>query len=100
MTDKEKKGKAVTQKSEYLENEKSFLDEIKSNFYNYVRATIWLKKKKRKIADTSFKVAMTASLAHALVSLLLIYNRHLPTQLNKVSHKTQVLPCAQILALN
>ena len=52
MTDKEKKGKAVTQKSEYLENEKSFLDEIKSNFYNYVRATIWLKKKKKEKSQT------------------------------------------------
>ena len=55
MTDKEKKGKAVTQKSEYLENEKSFLDEIKSNFYNYVRATIWFKKKKEKSQTQALK---------------------------------------------
>ena len=42
MTDKEKKGKAVTQKFENLENKKSFLDEIKSIvFYNYVRTVVW-----------------------------------------------------------
>ena len=29
------------QKTEYLNNEKSFLDEIKSIFHNYVRAIIW-----------------------------------------------------------
>ena len=29
------------QKFEYLKNEKSFLDEIKSNFHNHLRATIW-----------------------------------------------------------
>ena len=32
------KGKSEIQKSEYLENEKNFLDEVKSTFYNYVSA--------------------------------------------------------------
>ena len=30
-----------TQKFEYLENEKSFLDEIKIIFHEYLRAIIW-----------------------------------------------------------
>ena len=34
------------QKIEYLENEKSFLDEIKNIFYNFWRAIIWWKKYK------------------------------------------------------
>ena len=39
MTEGEgKKGKSEIQKSEYLENEKNFLDEVKSTFYNYVSA--------------------------------------------------------------
>ena len=44
------------QEFEYLDNEKRFLDEIKSIFRNYFNAVIWLKKKKkRKVADKSFK---------------------------------------------
>ena len=35
----ERKGKL--QKFEYLENEKSFFDEIKNIFYNFCRAIIW-----------------------------------------------------------
>ena len=31
------------QKFEYVENEKSFLDEIKNIFYSFQRAIIWLK---------------------------------------------------------
>ena len=31
------------QKFKYLENEKSFLDEIKNIFHNFWRATIWMK---------------------------------------------------------
>ena len=42
---KEKEGKKETQKSENIENEKSFLDEIKSIFLNILRAIIRLKKK-------------------------------------------------------
>ena len=34
------------QNFEYLENEKSFLDETKSIFHNYLRATIWWEKNK------------------------------------------------------
>ena len=35
-----KEGKKL-QKFEYLENEKSFLDEIKNIFHNFLRAIIW-----------------------------------------------------------
>ena len=35
MTDGEKEGKTEMLKSEYLENEKSFLDEIKNIFRNF-----------------------------------------------------------------
>ena len=35
MTDREKEGKTEMLKSEYLENEKSFLDEIKNIFHNF-----------------------------------------------------------------
>ena len=38
---------AETQKFEYLENKKSFLDEIKSIFHNYICAIIWWKIKKK-----------------------------------------------------
>ena len=40
----ERKGKKI-QKFEYLENEKSFFDEIRNIFYNFWRANIWRKKK-------------------------------------------------------
>ena len=36
-----KEGKRERQKCEYLENEKSFLDEIKSIFHSFWRAIIW-----------------------------------------------------------
>ena len=43
-------------KFEYLEIEKSFLDEIKSIFYNFWMDIIWWKNKNLiKIVDTSFK---------------------------------------------
>ena len=44
MTDRKtggKKGKTEIQKFEYLENKKSFLDETKSFFHNYLKAAIW-----------------------------------------------------------
>ena len=41
------------EKFDYLENEKSFFDEIKSIFHSFLRAIIWLNL--IKIADTSFK---------------------------------------------
>ena len=40
MADREKEGKMEIQKFEYLENEKSFLDEIKV-FFIVSRAIIW-----------------------------------------------------------
>ena len=38
-----KEGKTDIQKLEYLENEKSFLDEMKNIFHSFWRAIIWLK---------------------------------------------------------
>ena len=35
------------QKVEYLENEKSFLDEIESILHNYLRAKKWFDEKKK-----------------------------------------------------
>ena len=50
-----KEGKKL-QKCEYLNNEKSFLDEIKNAFHSFRRPIIWWKNKNFiKIADTSFK---------------------------------------------
>ena len=43
MADREKKGEAKIQKSEYLMNEKSFLDEIRNIFHSFWRTIIWLK---------------------------------------------------------
>ena len=43
------------QKFEYLENEESFLNEIKNIFHSFWRAIIWLKIKNWwKITDTGF----------------------------------------------
>ena len=41
---------------ECLENEKSFLDEIRNTFHSFWRAFIWWKKIDKKIADASFKL--------------------------------------------
>ena len=59
MADREKKRGRRKYKNLniYLENENSFLDEIKNIFHGLWRAIIWLKIKNGwKIADTSFKV--------------------------------------------
>ena len=54
IADRQKKeGETEIQKCEYLENEKSFLDEIKNIFHENLRVIIWWKK--WKIVDTSFK---------------------------------------------
>ena len=53
MADREKRGKTNKQKFEYLENEKSFLDEIESIFHDHLEAIIWLKK--WKLMGTNFK---------------------------------------------
>ena len=44
MADREKKWKTETQKSKYLENEKSFLDEMKNIFHSFERVIVWRKK--------------------------------------------------------
>ena len=36
-----KEGKTEIRKFEYLENKKSFLDEMKSFFHNYLKAIVW-----------------------------------------------------------
>ena len=41
MADGEKERKMETQKIKYLENEKSFLDEIKNICHSFQRAIIW-----------------------------------------------------------
>ena len=47
MANKEKKrGRRKYKKFEYLENEKSFLDEMKSTFHNYLMAIIRWKNEK------------------------------------------------------
>ena len=45
MADGEKEWKMEMQKFEYLENEKSFLDEIKRIFCSFWRVIIWWEKK-------------------------------------------------------
>ena len=47
MAGREKKGKAKIQTFEYLDSEKSILDEINCIFQNYSRGITWLKNKKR-----------------------------------------------------
>ena len=41
MANREKDSKTAIQKHEYLKNEESFQDEIKSLFHNYLSAIIW-----------------------------------------------------------
>ena len=50
------KGRKKIQNCEYLENEKGFLDKIKTIFHSFWRTIIWRKNKNLiKIAGTSFK---------------------------------------------
>ena len=52
-----KRGKDRNKKIEYLENQKSFLDEIKSIFHSFWRPISWWKNKNlMKIADTNFNL--------------------------------------------
>ena len=46
MTEGGIEGKSEIQKFEYLENEKNFLDEVKSVFHNYLKAIICSIRKK------------------------------------------------------
>ena len=56
MADRGKRGQERIRKFEYLKNKKSFLGKIKTIFNNFLRALMFLKKKKKKkIEDTSFK---------------------------------------------
>ena len=60
MADREKREEDENTKFEYLENEKSFLDEIKSAFYSFWRPIIWWRIKiSYKIADTAINNVYT-----------------------------------------
>ena len=50
-----KEEKRETQKIEYLEHEKGFLDEIKSIFHYFLRSIIWWRKEKYRTQDLSWK---------------------------------------------
>ena len=54
--------KSEIQKFEYLENEKSFLDEVKSIFHNYLKYCHLLKQ--TKIENTSFKLSQNFTKYH------------------------------------
>ena len=41
MAATEKKSKIEMLRCEYLENKKSFLDEMKSIFHNYLKTNVW-----------------------------------------------------------
>ena len=61
------KGREKWQKCEYLENEKSFLDEIKNIFHSFWRPIIWWKNKKMiKKADTSFNPSKFLNSWHSM----------------------------------
>ena len=62
-----KKRKDRNTKNEYLENEKSFLDEIKRIFYGFWRAIIWWKSK------NLIKIAGTTSFNNTFQNLLKKY---------------------------
>ena len=57
MTDREKRGEDRNTKIWTSWQKKSFLGGVNSIIRNYLRAVIWWKKK-RKIADTSFKACV------------------------------------------
>ena len=52
------KGREKLQKIEYLENEKSFFDEIKNIFHSFWKATIWWKKYQTQALKVWFKGIM------------------------------------------
>ena len=56
MADREKEGKPKIQEFEYLENKKSFLDEIKHIFHIFRRAADHLVKNKNLIKNSGHKL--------------------------------------------
>ena len=71
------KGRENLQKFEYLENEKSFLDEIKSIFHSFWRPIIWSKNKKL-IKNSRHKlnvVERTTAKNYHPISLLSVVNK-------------------------
>ena len=59
----EKEGRTEIEKIEYLENENSFLVEIKSIFHSFWRTIIWRQNKNlMKMAETSFKFRKKTSM--------------------------------------
>ena len=65
-----KKGKKL-QKFEYLEIEKSFLDEIKNTFHSFWRAIIWWKNKYYLIKDCRHKFQVFRKLFTGIINVLL-----------------------------
>ena len=61
MADREKKGKTEISKFEYLENEKSFLYEMKNILHNFWSAIIW------SLLHKTFRVQYFVSLKRCLV---------------------------------
>ena len=74
-----------SQKFEYLENEMSFLDEIKNIFHSFKRAIIWRKNKNLiKIAGTSFK--MNKSVYIAIIKHLTTFFLRVKSSLKRYVH--------------
>ena len=69
MANRDKKGKTEIQKFEYLEDEKSFSDEIKSIFHSFWRAIPWWKKSH--ICEESW-AHLRISVSHLLMNLKFI----------------------------
>ena len=97
----EKGGRTEIQKNEYLENEKSFLDEIKSIFHSFWKAIIWWKNKNlMKIVDTNFKSYGILGQIFDLISFFLS-NRWLQVGLDgKSSYKYHKYIIQSILYIN
>ena len=68
-------GKLEIQKFEYLENEKSFLDDVKSIFHNYLRAIIGKKMK----VTTEVKTQVPSSFLIKVLCNRLICNGNMPS---------------------
>ena len=62
-----------SQNFEYLKNEKSFLDKIKSIFHSFWRSIIWWKKKKQKQALNCFFIKLIGILLNCLLKFTMHY---------------------------
>ena len=98
----EKEERTEIQKFEYVENEKSFLDEIKSIFHGFLRAIIWWNNKNlMKIADTGFKekTCLEATCYTATTTKNINHRGHPLSKYAQNSQKLDPLPpCTQSCA--